>query len=207
LANPVDDSSTLAGLTVTATPGVITLGNFAISRDNTRNMQFAVYTIAYTVTSRFRANGRATITFPSYMALSSSNICKFNIKLVSNLTIADQNIVPTVTTSSGNNVFTFNFSSLITSDLPANTVITITINSLRNYYSFKPVYSQLTTFASDGSSIEQSGATDVAITNTLEDTSLPVVSTTATRINGNPTTCTYRITPPSAMAVGDVIST
>ena len=205
---PVDDSSSpVPALTATATMGVITMNNYAISRDNLRNMQYAVYKISYKVTSRFKANGYATITFPSYMVLSSSNICKFNITLVSGPITADQNIIPTVTTSSGNNVFTFNFSSLIISDLPANTIITITISSLRNYYSLKPVYSQMTTYASDGSGIEQSGSTDVPITNTLEDTTLSILSTTSSRMNGNPTTCTYQITVPSAMAAGDAIST
>jgi hypothetical protein len=191
---------------MTPTVGTITLGNFAVARNSTTNMQYSLYTITYVVTSKFKANGYLTVSFSSYMVLSTSNLCSFTVKYTNNLTVAPQTIIPTSVITS-TNLLTFNFSSLIISDLSAGTIITITINSLRNYYSFKTINSQMTTYSNDGSLIEQSGATDVGLTNTVEDTSLSVSSTTATRINGNPTTATFQITPPSVMNINDVIST
>jgi hypothetical protein len=129
-------------------------------------MQFAVYNIRYVVTSRFRANGYLTISFPTYMILSPSNACNFTVRLPNNSTTASQTIIPTATTGS-TYLLTFNFSSLITTDLAAGSIITITITSLRNYYSLRPVSSQLITYANDGFAVEQSGANDVQLTNTV----------------------------------------
>lgn len=129
-------------------------------------MQYAVYNIKYVVTSKFKANGYLTISFPTYMILSSSNVCSFTVKYTNNLTTASQTIIPTATTGS-TYILTFNFSSLITTDLAAGSIISITVTSLRNYYSFKPVSSQLITYANDGYAVEQSGATDMQLTNTV----------------------------------------
>lgn len=166
LVNPVDDSTQLTGLTVLPVAATITLGNFAITRSSTTNMQYAVYNIKYVVTSKFNANGYLTISFPTYMIMSSPSVCNFTVQSTTNVTTSSQTIIPTATTAS-TYLLTFNFSSLITTDLAAGTTITITITSLRNYYSFKPVYSQLITYSSDGYAVEQSGATDVQLTNTV----------------------------------------
>jgi hypothetical protein len=80
------------------------------------------------------------------------------------------------------------------------------MNSVRNYYSLKPINAQLTTYANDGFLIEQSTLTDVTLTNTLEDTTLTLTSTTNNRKNGNPTNSTFTFTPQSSMAVNDIIS-
>jgi hypothetical protein len=129
-------------------------------------MQYTVYSIKYVVTSKFKANGYLTVSFPTYMVLSSSNVCNFTVKYTTNATTSTQTIIPTATTSS-TYLLTFNFSSFITTDLAAGCIITITITSLRNYYSFKPVNSQLITYSNDGYAVEQSGATDVQLTNTV----------------------------------------
>lgn len=207
LTNAVDDSTQLSGLTITPSAASITLGNFAITRSSATNMQYSTYYITYTVTSKFKANGYITVTLPAYCILSSSFLSTFAIKQTNNLTVSSQTVTPSSVVGSISNVLTFNFSSLINSDLPAGTIITINLTSIRNYYSFKTVYAQMATFSSDASAIEQSGSTDVQLTNTAEDTTMTVTSGTTTRINGNPTTSTYQIKPTSPMVSGDVIST
>ena len=68
---------------------------------------------------------------------------------VTGTTTLSSNIVPTSAITSSETIITFNFSSLITTDLSANSIITITVNAIRNYYSFKPILPILTTYTSD----------------------------------------------------------
>lgn len=171
-------------------------------------MQYSLYTITYAVTTKFKSGGSIAISFPSYMTLSPSNTCTFTVTDAStSVTTASQTITPTSTISGSLNIITFSFATSVTTTLNAGSVFTIVINSLRNYYSFKPITPQLTTYSSDTFMIEQSTSGDVTLTNSIEDTTLSVSSTTATpRINGNPTNCTFSITSPSNMVAGDVIS-
>lgn len=114
-------------------------------------MQYALYTITYVVTSRFGAGGYLTIAFPSSMILSTSKTCSFTVKnSATNITSSSQSITPTAIINGTTNYLYFNFTGLITTNLAAGSIITIIINSLRNYYSFKPVKPQLTTYSSDG---------------------------------------------------------
>jgi hypothetical protein len=141
-------------MTPTASP--ITLGNFLITRTNAINLQNAVYTITYRVTTRFKANGYITLTLPSDMTLTAISTCTVIVTSTTNVNSSSQNLPMTSVTSGLSNIITFNFStvSTVNSDQAAGTVFTITVTSIKNYYSFKVVNPLLKVFASDGSSIE-----------------------------------------------------
>lgn len=141
-------------MTPTASP--ITIGNFLITRTNAINLQNAVYTITYRVTSRFKAGGYITLTLPSDMTLATVTTCTVIVTSTSNLNSTSQTLPITSVLSGSFNIITFNFSSVsaVAADQPAGTVFTITVTSIKNYYSFKPVYPLLKVYASDGSSIE-----------------------------------------------------
>ena len=141
---------------MTPTTSPITLGNFLISRTNAANLQNAVYTITYKVTSRFKANGYITLTLPSDMTLSTGYTCTLIVTSTSNANSSSQNLPASSVISGSFNIITFNFSSVstVTTDQAAGTIFTITVTSIKNYYSFKTNYPLLKVYASDGSSIE-----------------------------------------------------
>jgi hypothetical protein len=141
-------------MTPTASP--ITIGNFLISRTNAINLQNTVFTITYRVTSRFKANGYITLTLPSDMTLTAVTTCTVIVTSTSNANSTSQTLPISSVVSGSLNIITFNFStvSAVAADQPAGTLFTITVSSIKNYYSFKAVYPLLKVYASDGSSIE-----------------------------------------------------
>lgn len=155
MVNAVDHNTGLASQTMTPTISPITLNNFLISRTNAINLQNTVFTITYRVTSRFKANGYITLTLPSDMTLTAVPTCNVIVTSTSNLNSTSQALSITSVISGSFNIITFNFStvSAVNSDQPAGTLFTITVTSIKNYYSFKPIYPLLKVYASDGSSI------------------------------------------------------
>ena len=97
----------------------------------------------------------------------------------SNLTVS-----MTSSTSLSQTSITLNFNGLVTSTLATGTVFTITISNILNYYSYKPINIQLTSYTSDNFAIEQSDATAVTLTNTVADTSLVVGTSNSATVNG-----------------------
>jgi len=149
VTNPVDDSTTLTGLIVTATALTISTSSFAISRNNTINLQYAVYTVSYTVNSKFKANGYIKLTLPAAVILSQSLTVTYTITYP-NTTITTSQTLPTTSTLIGSNtVVIFNFSNLVTVDLSSGVLFTIIVNSIQNYPSFKPINPILSTYTSD----------------------------------------------------------
>lgn len=147
-----------------------------------------------------------TLSFPSSMILSSSISASYILTYLNNTNSTSTTLAPTSIVSGTNTIITLNFSNLVTSDISAGNIFTITINSIKNYKSFKTIYPQLTSYTNDGYGIEQSGLTDFPLTNTIQDTSLIVASTTTIRINGQPTNVSFQITPTSSLNVGDIIT-
>jgi uncharacterized NAD(P)/FAD-binding protein YdhS len=160
------------------------------------------------VNSKFKAHGYITISFPSSITLGGSSSSKYRLTYANGTTTTDVVISTTATTNTtaSTNTLLYNFSNVITSDLAANTIVTITIDSLQNYPSFKPINSQIKSFSNDGYAVEESTSTALTITNTIENTALAVTSTTSTLMNGQSTTCTFQLTAPSSLASGSLIT-
>jgi len=145
MINPVDDST---GLSLTMTPTAITIPdiNFDVSRVDKTNMVYTTYTFTYKVYTSFPANGIITLVLPTAMLVSSGATATYTLS--SDATNRSATI--TNTTNSTSNKVTLTFT---TATLPANTVFTIKISSILNYYSYKPVSIQLITTSSDGFAI------------------------------------------------------
>jgi hypothetical protein len=169
-------------------------------------LKYAVYTITYKVNSRFKANGYITLTFPATVTLSSAPTVAYTLTYPNATVTSSQTITPTSTVTNSSTVITFNFSNVVTVDLSSAVTFTISATSILNYLSFKPIYPQISTYTSDGYLIEYSAAGALTLTNTVEDTSLSVASTTSTRINGKSTTYTVQLTSPTALASGSLIT-
>ena len=136
--NPVDDST---GFILSFTPAPITIpsANFLATRTDETNLAFASYTFTYTVFTTFAANGYLTISMPPSMVLSSGATANY----VLSTSATNTTISMTSTTSLSETSVVLNFNGAITTTLPANTIFTITINNIQNYFSFKPVNMQL----------------------------------------------------------------
>lgn len=211
MGGAVDDTNSLAlnnTLYVTASALIIGSNDFTITRNSTTNLAYALYTITYKINSKFKANGYITISFPSSITLSSSSTSKYKLTYANGTSTADTviSVVATTNSTAGTNTLLFNFSNVITTDLASNTIMTFTIDSLQNYPSFKPINSQIKSFSNDGYAVEESTATALTLTNTVENTALVITSTTSTLMNGQSTTCTFQLTAPSTLASGSLIT-
>ena len=142
MLNPVDDST---GYSITITPTAVTIpnSNFNVSRVDSTNMKYTTYTFFYKVFKSFPANGIITIVLPTTMIASSTAIATYNLS--SNAT--NQTVPITNSTNSSSNRIILSFT---TASLPANTTFTIVINSILNYYSYKPINILLLSATSDG---------------------------------------------------------
>ena len=205
LANIVDNSTGITGLTITATPAVIPNANLAVSRSSTTNLEQATFTLTYTLATRFKAGGYVTLLLPAEMPLSSSNTASYTATY-SNGTVAVASTTITATnTVSTNSLITLNLTSLAL-DLPASTVLVFTLATVQNYFSLKPVDGQVTSYNSAGNMIEQSASNAITITNTAEDTNLAATDTTTTRVNGNALNYTFSVTVPAALVAADTLT-
>ena len=142
MLNPVDDST---GYSITITPTAVTIpnSNFNVSRVDSTNMKYTTYTFFYKVFKSFPANGIITIVLPTTMIASSTASATYNLS--SNAT--NQTVPITNSTNSSSNRIILSFT---TASLPANTTFTIVINSILNYYSYKPINILLLSATSDG---------------------------------------------------------
>ena len=142
MLNPVDDST---GYSITITPTAVTVpnSNFNVSRVDSTNMKYTTYTFFYKVFKSFPANGIITIVLPTTMIASSTASATYNLS--SNAT--NQTVPITNSTNSSSNRIILSFT---TASLPANTTFTIVINSILNYYSYKPINILLLSATSDG---------------------------------------------------------
>ncbi len=142
MLNPVDDST---GYTITITPTAVTIpnNNFNVSRADSTNMKYTTYTFVYTVFKSFPTNGIITIVLPATMIASGTATATYTLS--SN---AINQTVPIInsTNSTSNRIIL----SFTTASLPANTTFTIVINSILNYYSYKPINILLLSASSDG---------------------------------------------------------
>jgi hypothetical protein len=145
MINPVDDST---GLSLTMTPTAITIPDdyFSVNRADTKNMVYTTYTLTYKVYTSFPANGIITLLLPTAMLVSSGASASYTLS--SDAT--NRSAIITNTTNSTSNKVTLAFT---TTTLPANTVFTITISNILNYYSYRPVNIQMITTSSDGYAI------------------------------------------------------
>lgn len=90
------------------------------------------------------------------MTLTSGYTCTLLVTSTANVTSPSQALPTTAVISGSSNIITFNFSSVstVTTDQLAGTIFTITVTSIKNYYSLKTIYPVLKAYAGDGSSIE-----------------------------------------------------
>jgi len=160
-----------------------------------------VYTFTYRVYTTFPANGYIIISMPSSMVLSSGATATYVLSTGG----ASTTVSMTSTIISGTTKITLNFNGLITSTLSSGTIFTITITSIRNYYSFKPVNLQMISYTSDNFAIEQSDSAAVTFTNTVTDTSMVVGATNSNTTNGNTIAYSFSMTSPVALASTDQV--
>lgn len=146
--NPVDDSTGFS-LTVTPSPVTIPNANFAVSRTSNTNLQYASYTFTYKVYTTFPANGYIKILLPAAMTLQSGA----TVHYVISTTGTNNTISVSSSTSASYTTLTLDFNGLVTSTLPSNTIFTITVANILNYYSYKPVNVQLISYTNDDYSI------------------------------------------------------
>lgn len=194
----MDDST---GYSLTLTPSAITIPNsyFTVSRVDTTNLKYTSYTFAYQVYTSFPANGIINIVMPSYMLLSSGANASYVLSSTgTNLTVP---VTSTTTTSYTTLVLTFS-----TATITANTVFTIVINNILNYYSYKPINIQIVTYTSDGYAVEQSNSATVSLSNNAPDTSLVASDNNANTINGNTISYVFSIKTTSVLNPTDLIS-
>jgi hypothetical protein len=106
-------------------------------------MKYTTYTFVYTVFKSFPTNGIITIVLPATMIASGTATATYTLS--SN---AINQTVPIInsTNSTSNRIIL----SFTTASLPANTTFTIVINSILNYYSYKPINILLLSASSDG---------------------------------------------------------
>ena len=118
---------------------------------------------------------------------------------------ASTTVSMTSTSSTAKTSVTLNFNGLVTGTLASGTIFTITITSIRNYYSYKPINLQMVSYTSDNFAIEQSDAAAVTLTNTATDTAMTVGAANSNTINGNSITYSLSLTSPVALAATDQI--
>ena len=146
MTNPVDDST---GLSLTMTPTAITIPNSyfsVVNRADTTNMVYTTYTFTYQVYTSFPANGIITLVLPTSMLVSSGATASYTLS--SDATNRSASI--SNTTNSTSNKVTLTFT---TGTLAANTIFTIKVSNILNYYSYKPINIQMITSSSDGFAI------------------------------------------------------
>lgn len=198
MTNPVDDST---GHNLTITPSAITIPNsyFTVSRADTTNMKYTTYTFTYRVYTSFPANGIMTLILPTAMVVSSGANATYTLS--SDAT--NQSVAITNSTNSTSNRITLTFT---TATLPSNTVFTIAISNILNYYSYKPINIQMITSSSDGFAIEQSNLAAFSLTNTAPDTTITASDSNSNTVNGNSITYVFAIRTPSLLYTTDLIS-
>lgn len=128
---------------MTPTPTTIPNGYFNVSRVDTTNLKYTSYTFTYKVYTSFPANGIINILLSPHMQLSSGATATY----VLSTTGTNQSIVVTGTTNSSYTTLSF---ALSTGTVPANSIFTITVTNILNYYSYKPTNVQVVTFSNEG---------------------------------------------------------
>jgi hypothetical protein len=198
MTNPVDDSSTYS---LTMTPSAITIPNsyFAVTRADTTNMKYTTYTFTYRVFTSFPANGIITFVLPTSMIVPSAANATYTLS--SNTT--NQTVSITNATNSTSNSIMLTFT---TGTLPANTIFTIVVSNILNYYSYKPINIQLITSSSDGFAIEQSNAGAFSLINDISDATITASDSNTNTMNGNSIAYSFAIRTPSVLYSTDMVS-
>lgn len=197
--NPVDDSTGFT-LTLTPTPLTIPATNFNASRLDNTNIKYTTYSFVYKVYTSFPANGYIQLVMPSAMTLLSSPATAYYL-----LSSTGINSSATITATISGSYTTLTM-PLVCATLPTNTLITITVANLLNYYSYKPAYFQIVTYTSDNYGVEQSGSTAFSLSNSLPDTSLTAIDNNANTLNGKSITYAFSMKTPSALKTTDFIT-
>lgn len=197
--NPVDDST---GFSLTLSPSSVTIPNgyFSVARADTTNLKYTTYTFSYKVYTSFPATGIIYIVMSNYMQLSAGATASY----VLSTNATNQSLPVTSTTNSTATTLTLTFSNATT--IPANTVFTIVVSNILNYYSYKPINLQLLTYTSDGYQVEQSNPAATSINNNAPDTSLVASDANTNTINGNTISYLFSIKTTSLLNPTDLIS-
>ena len=142
MGSVVDDST---GFNITITPSAVTIPNsyFTASRVDNTNMKYTTYTFVYKVFKSFPTNGIITLVMPPTMLVSGTATATYTL----NTNSTNQTVPMSNSTNTTSNRIVLIFT---TATLPANTTFTIVINSILNYYSYKPINILLLCATSDG---------------------------------------------------------
>lgn len=127
-----------------------------------------------------------------------------NASYVLSTTGTNSTVPVSATTNTSYTTLTLTFSNSAT--ILANTVFTITVTNILNYYSFKPINIQIITYTSDGFAIEQSTSGAVSISNSISDNALVASDSNTNTINGNTISYVFTVKSTSILNPTDLIS-